>query len=323
MGGFAGPALATAVSKAGGLGLIGSLNDMAVLDAQLSEVASKLEKTEDGCLPIGVGLLVFITKLDDALPVLKKWRPKVLWLFAAPELSDYGSWAKRVRDEVPGTSIWVQVGNVGAAAAVAEETKPDVLCVQGSDAGGHGFEKGAGIISMLPEVCDTLAAKGLNVPLVASGGIVDGRGIAAGLTLGAQGVVLGTRFLAAEETVIHPRYREALLEAKDGGQATIRSKLFDNLRGPNVWPEAYDGRSIVMTSYEEHANGTDIEQIRNKHNEAIKGDDAGFAAGGKGRAAMWAGTGVGMVKKVQPAGEIVEEVRTQARKVLESVSARL
>lgn len=323
MGSFAGPALATAVSRAHGLGLIGSLNDMTVLDTQLSSVASALPRTDEGLLPIGVGLLLFITKLDEALPVLRKWKPSVVWMFAAQRLDEYGVWAERVRAEVPGTAVWVQVGNVGAAVEVAREARPDALCVQGSDAGGHGFEKGAGVVSLLPEVADTLAAEGLDVPLVASGGIVDGRGVAAALALGARGVVLGTRFLAAEETTIHPRYREALLQATDGGQATIRSKLFDNLRGPNVWPTAYDGRSLVMRSYEEHLAGAEMEAIRTRHNEAVKGEDAGFAVGGEGRAAMWAGTGVGMVKKVQPAGEIVDEVRAGARRVLEGVGARL
>jgi len=138
------------------------------------------------------------------------------------------------------------------------------------------------------------------------------------------GVVVGTRFLAAKETRVHPVYQKAVLAASDGGQSTTRSKLFDNLRGPNPWPLAYDGRSLVVESFLEHERGVDIEEIRRKHNEALKGPDAGFGEGGKdGRAAIWAGTGVGMVKEVQPAGEIVEEMRSEAAKVLASVSARL
>ena len=77
---------------------------------------------------------------------------------------------------------------MAAARHVAGTTKPDVLCIQGADAGGHGFERGAGIISLVPEVFDTLAREGFShIPLVASGGIVDGRGVAAALTLGALG----------------------------------------------------------------------------------------------------------------------------------------
>lgn len=105
---------------------------------------------------------------------------------------------------------------------------------------GHGFEKGAGIISLLPEVADALATEGYgNIPLVTAGGIVDGRGAAAALTLGAQGVVMGTRFLSATEANIHPKWRDAVLATSDGGQNTVRAKLFDELRGPNMWPERY------------------------------------------------------------------------------------
>lgn len=177
---------------------------------------------------------------------------------------------------------------------VARSVKPAVLCVQGSDAGGHGFEKGAGIISLLPEIADTLAENGIsNIHLVAAGGIVDGRGAAAAFALGAEGVVLGTRFLAASETKVHPSYREAILAAGDGSQSTTRCKLFDELKGPNIWPEAYDGRGIVMESWADHLEGVDIDEIRSRHAEAVKLDNAGFGSNGKGRAAMWAGTGVG------------------------------
>ena len=110
-----------------------------------------------------------------------------------------------------------------------------------ANAGGHGFEKGAGIVSLVPEVHDALARDGFShIPLVASSGIVDARGVAAALALGAQGVVMGTRFLASEEVIVHPMYQAAVLQAQDGGQVTTRSKLFDELNGPNIWPAAYD-----------------------------------------------------------------------------------
>ena len=322
MGGFAGAELSTAVTKAGGLGQIGAVNDMNNLDSQLDKVGQALDHV-DGLLPIGVGMLVFITKLEEAIPVLEKHKPAVVWLFAAKELDDYATWAKRLRSALPKSQVWVQVGSVDAALKVAKTVKPDVLCIQGSDAGGHGYEKGAGIISLVPEVSDALAANGHDIPLVAAGGIVDGRGAAAALALGAQGVVMGTRFIAAPETNVHSLYQEALLAASDGGQSTTRSKLFDNLRGPNIWPVAYDGRSIVMESFEDHESGVDIEEIRRKHNEAVKAEDAGFGVDRKGRAAIWAGTAVGIVKKVQPAAEIVEEVRDAARKALEAVNSKL
>jgi nitronate monooxygenase len=322
MGGYAGPDLATAVSQAGGVGMIGAVDDMDKLDKNLEQVSQDLDRV-NGLLPIGVGLIGFITKLDKAVEVLAKHKPAVVWFFAAPQLADYTTYAERMRKALPSSQIWVQVGNVEAALKVAEKTKPDVLCVQGSDAGGHGFEKGAGVISLVPEVADALATAGHKVSLVAAGGVADGRSVAAVLALGAQGAVMGTRFLAAKEVQSHPVYQKAIIAASDGGQSTIRSKLFDNLRGPNIWPEAYDGRSLVMESFEDHQKGMPIEEIRQKHNDALKGQDAGFGVDGKGRAAIWAGTGVGLVKSVQPAGEIVDEVRGKAREVLEGISARL
>ena len=322
MGGFAGADLSTAVSKAGGLGLIGAVNDMTDLEQQLQKVESELDRV-DGLLPMGVGILVFITKIDEAISVLEKYKPAVVWLFAAHEIGHYADWASRIRSALPKSQLWVQLSSVETALEVAKSVKPDVICVQGSDAGGHGSEKGAGIISLVPEISDALSDAGHDIHLVAAGGIVDGRGAAAALALGAQGVVLGTRFIASEEVIVHPVYQKALLAASDGGQSTIRSKLFDNLRGPNIWPVTYDGRSIVMESFNDHERGIDVEEIRRRHNDAVKADDRGFDEGGKGRAAIWAGSGVGLVKKVQPAAEIVEDVRDGVRKALERANAKL
>lgn len=322
MGGFALDRLSTAVSKAGGLGLIGATNDFKDLDSRLAEVEKNTERS-NGLLPVGVGIIVFMVKMEEALPVLEKYKPAVVWFFAAQKLDDYAQWSSKIHAALPQSQVWIQVGSVEVALEVAANAKPDVMCVQGADAGGHGFEKGAGIISLLPEISDALAQNGHKISLVAAGGISDGRSAAAALALGAQGVVVGTRFLAAQETNIHPTYQKAIIAANDGGQSTIRSKLFDNLRGPNMWPYAYDGRSIIMQSFNEHQEGADIEDIRKKHNEAVKGEDAGFDQNGKGRAAMWAGTGVGFAKKVQPAAEIVEELRSTATKALKSVVANL
>jgi nitronate monooxygenase len=325
MGGFAGPDLATAVTKSGGLGQIGAIFDMKQLAAQLAQASDSLRS--DGkldcskTLPIGVGLLPFILKIENVLPVLSKFNPAVVWLFAAKELEDYSTWTAEIRKSCPHSQIWIQIGSAAGAVEIAKSCKPDALILQGIDAGGHGFEKGAGIISLLPEAADTLAIQGFgHIPLLAAGGIVDGRGVAAALSLGAQGVVLGTRFLAAKETIVHPKYQEALLAANDGGQNTVRAKVFDELRGPNIWPVAYDGRGLVTNSYTDHANGVPIDQIRKLHTQALEEKDLGW--GEINRATVWAGTGVGMVKRIQSAAEIVEEVRKGAKEALEAVRAR-
>ncbi|KAK7190404.1 hypothetical protein DPSP01_005364 [Paraphaeosphaeria sporulosa] len=323
MGGFAWAPLATAVSLAGGLGLIGSLNDMSQLRTQLAEARSTFAASSNAAikdsptLPLGVGILAFICKIEDVVPVIREFEPAVVWLFAAKQLDDYTAWVDALREASPMSKVWIQVGNVEAALHVAKDARPDAICLQGADAGGHGFEKAAGIISLVPEAVDALRREGHgDIPLLASGGIVDGRGVAAALALGAAGVVMGTRFLASKEVAIHPIAQAAVLEAQDGGQATRRSKLFDQLRGPNVWPEAYDGRSLVVQSYQDHVDGVGLEEIQRLHNEAVLGEDKGYATGRKGRAAIWAGTGVGSVGKVEEAGNIVEKVKREAREVM-------
>jgi nitronate monooxygenase len=323
MGGYAGADLAIAVSKAGGLGHIGAVKNMKELDDSLTKVDKVLDR-HDGLLPIGVGVLPFILNIDEAMPVLEKHKPAVIWLFAAKELNDYVTWANRARAASPKSQVWIQIGSVEAALKVAASAHPNAMCVQGIDAGGHGFEKGAGIISLLPEVADALEQAGYgDIRLLASGGITEGRGAAAALTLGAEGVVMGTRFLSAPETMMHPGYRAAVIAASDGGQSTIRCKLFDELRGPNEWPVLYDGRSIVNESFTDHLKGVGIDEIRRLHGEAVKAEGAGFGQDRKGRATVWAGTGVGLVTKVQPAAEIVEEVRAATIKALKAAEHKL
>jgi nitronate monooxygenase len=328
MGGFANSALAIAVTQAKGFGFIGAVFDLIALATELEKTSMALLGTEipesNSTLPVGVGFLPFVAKLEDAASVIAKFRPAAVWLFAAHELEDYAMWAQRMREVSPLTKIWIQIGSVAGALRVAELVKPDVIVMQGLDAGGHGWEKGAGIISLLPEAADVLAENDFgHISLLAGGGIVDGRGIAAALALGAEGIVMGTRFLSALETTVpHKGYREAILATKDGGQNTVRAKIFDKLRGPNIWPVLFDGRGVVTDSYTDHVNGMDIEEIRRLHAEAAKAEDAGFGPGNK-RTTVWAGTGIGLVNDVKGAKDIVEEVREGARAAMERAKARL
>ncbi|PVH95759.1 inosine monophosphate dehydrogenase [Periconia macrospinosa] len=322
MAGHAGPGLATAVTLSGGFGLIGCELSASGIRSQLQQASETLRASSNptiACaelLPVGIGLLPFALKLEEIAPVLEEAKPAVAWIFAAEDVNRYSEWATAIRKVSPGTKIWIQVGNVTTAVQIAKAASPDALCIQGADAGGHGYEKGASIVSLVPETLDTLAREGItNLPLLASGGIVDGRGVAAALSLGASGVVMGTRFLASKEVNIHPLYQASVLEARDGAQATVRSKLFDEARGPNPWPEVYDGRSLRTQSFQDYVEGSGIEDIRKLHAEAVSQEDKGFATGLKGRAAMWAGTGIGMVNEVEDAKDIVDRVRQEARNI--------
>ncbi|OTA21253.1 hypothetical protein BTJ68_15321 [Hortaea werneckii EXF-2000] len=300
MAGFANAPLTIAVYQAGGLGFVGSVDDMAALSNNLRQIEDAVPR-HDELLPVGVGFLPFIVKKEEALPVL-----------IVTHVSDYATWVEAIRSQSPRSQVIIQVGSISAALQIAHEAHPDALCIQGLDAGGHGFEKGAGIVTLFPEVSDALDSAGYgDMPLLASGGIVCGRSAAAALALGARGVVMGTRFLAATETTMHPAYRAAILAASEGAESTVRSKLFDELRGPNIWPEEYDGRNLVMESWKDHRNGVSLDEIRKSHAEAVKAEDRGYAVNGKGRAAIWAGSGVGLVRKEQSAAEIMEDVRRE------------
>lgn len=283
------------------------------------------ENSPKPLLQIGVGFLLFAVKLEDAISAISRHPPAVIWLACPAKTSDFQLWTEAIRKASPETKIWIQIASVAAALELAEECRPDVLVMQGSDAGGHGPFPGAGIISLVPEVQDALKAKGLQDILVfAAGGITDGRGVAAALALGADGVVLGTKFLASKEIELPVEdYRTVVLAAKDGGRSTVRGTMFDDLKGKSIWPEGYDGRAISLASasYRDFVDGVGIEEIRKRHAEAAKEDHKGF--GGDARAAIWAGSGVGLVNEVQEAGEIVRELRMGAKKALSVATERL
>lgn len=312
--------LAVAVSRARGLGFIGAGENISDLDNQLQHAKTLLTEspvtgaTED-VLPIGVGIINWGADLKTALDALKRNTPAAVWLFAPKENADLVLWATKIREVTHRkTKIWIQIGTVADALEVAKLCNPDVLVVQGLDAGGHGLERGASIISLLPEVSDVLknAGKG-DIKLVAAGGIVEGRGVVASLALGSQGVAIGTRFLASTEVNITTGYQADVLRSKDGGVSTVRTKLYDILRGTTGWPGRYGGRAIINESFHDAKNGEVTEENRKKYQEALERGDQGW--GEHGRLTAYAGTGIGLLKAVQPAWQILKEIRTDIQRI--------
>lgn len=315
--------LAVAVSRAGGLGFVAGGFDLSGLGKDMDEAAQLLKaspvKSTDELLPVGIGFQNWGSDIDLALPVIKKYKPAAVWFFAPYQPSDLIPWAKETRAATDGkTKIWVQVGTVAEAIEVAQTTKPDVIILQGSDAGGHGLQQRAGIISLLPEVSDAFAKAGIDIPLVAAGGIGDGRGAAAALTLGASGVALGTRFLAAEEATIAKGYQNEILRVSDGGVSTVKTKMYDVVRGILNWPPAYDGRGVANRSYLDALQGMSDEENRELYQEAAKLGDDGW--GPEGRMTTYAGTGIGLINKVMSAEAIVKEVQKEAVEVLDKTA---
>jgi nitronate monooxygenase len=328
MGGFAGAPLAAAVSQAGGIGFIGAVDDMEKLDKELHFAKSSLQQTNlkaanSSTLPIGVGFLVFAVGLEKAVAVIEKHRPVAVWLACPRKTEDLEIWSKVMKKASPDSRIWIQVASVSMAMHMAATCSPDVIILQGSDAGGHGPFPGAGIISLVPETRDALDEGGFgDIAVFAAGGICDGRGVAAALACGADGVVMGTRFLASKEIELPVKeYHEAILAAKDGGVATARGTVFDELKGESIWPAGYDGRALAGASYRDFESGISVEEVRKRCIEATKEPHKGF--GGEERAALWAGSGVGLVNEVKSASEILQEVRESARRCLEKATNKL
>jgi len=223
---ISGHKLAVEVSKAGGIGFYGPGYDIDPVPATLRAAREAFDLSDPAeVLPIGVGFLLWKAPLVPVLDALKTYRPAAVWLFAPKDETQMRDWVYAIRRSAPGVSIWAQVGSLAEAESVIR-LDVDVLVLQGGDAGGHGISGRRGsVMQLVPEVMDVLGRNsgGGKVPAVlATGGIVDGRGIAAALGLGAQGAVLGTRFIASAESETHAWLRGAVVGARDGGSGTVR-----------------------------------------------------------------------------------------------------
>ncbi|KAL9105882.1 MAG: hypothetical protein Q9227_008993 [Pyrenula ochraceoflavens] len=304
--------LTVAASHAGGFGFLAAGFDTSSLSSDLSAAARLVQDcsppipSATGVLPLGVGFQNWGSDLDLAVTAIRKHVPAAVWFFAPVHLSDLLPWAKAMREATNGrTKVWVQVGTVAQAVEVAQTVQPDVLVLQGSDAGGHGLKQSAGLISLVPEVVDALKEMNADIPVVAAGGIVDGRGLAAALALGADGICMGTRFLAAEEAPIAKGYQREILRVKDGGVSTARTEIYDLARGILGWPADYDGRGVINRTYQDMKAGMSNEENAKLYDEATKAGDNGW--GPEGRMTTWAGTGVGLINQVKPVKEILGE----------------
>lgn len=325
---MSGPDLAVAVSSAGGLGFIGPGIKTQDSMADLREASSILRKSKlfstslgsvESVLPIGVGFQLWSDDVEIAADAVKELKPCAAWLYAPRNgQKDLDNWSLKIRTASPQTQIWIQIGTLAEAKELLRSSQlPDVIVVQGSESGGHGRAKdGLGLISLLPEVADTAA--GSQIPLFAAGGIADGRGAAAALCLGASGIVMGTRFLAASETRISRGYQNEVIRADDGAVNTTRTLLYNHLRGTFGWPEEYMPRTIINKSYIEQQRGASFEDLKKLHDEAQKAGDSGW--GPEGRLATYAGASVGLVHEVKDAATIVQEVREVTRRIIGEVS---
>lgn len=326
---MAGPELAVAVSSAGGLGFVGPGNKTSDTGTALDRVRELIAtpgtpaamQSAGHVLPVGVGFQTWTDDMKTAVSAIGEHRPCAAWLFAPRNgQEELDLWTRHIRGASPRTQIWIQVGTVREALqALHSKTPPDVLVIQGAEAGGHGrATDGIGIITLLPEVSD--AAGSLDIPLVAAGGIIDGRAAAAAFCLGAAGIAMGTRFLASTEARISKGYQNEVVRASDGGISTTRTTLYNLLRGTVGWPEAFSPRTIINRSYEEHVAGKSFGELKALHDEALKTGDAAWGPGG--RTATYAGAGVGLIHDVRDARSIVTGIRDDALNILKGLQPK-
>ncbi|KAJ3953321.1 hypothetical protein N0V92_010214 [Colletotrichum tropicale] len=329
--GAAGASLATEVHKAGGIGFIAAGFDfsessaqMKDMDAALTQARSLLSTTakDQQPLPLGVG---FITSHETAglfaanvLPVLARHRVAAAWLFAPNEdLKPHAQIIPALREA--GIKAFVQVGNVAAAREAAADGA-DVLVAQGVDAGGHQFSRGCGVVALVPEIKAMLASEfaSREVAVVAAGGIVEGAGVAAAYALGAEGVVMGTRFVATNEAMSAQLHKELLVKTKDGGVSTWKHDFHDKLVDSKLWKPGYDGRAIIGDIHREyHVLGgktATVEESRERLKTGWSEDE------GKKMIGKWSGAGVGLINEIKPAGDVVVEVREAARKRIQELA---
>jgi nitronate monooxygenase len=187
----------------------------------------------------------------------------------------------------------------------AVEVGADIIVAQGAEAGGHGATRGT--LSFVPEVADHLAEHAPQTLLLAAGGIGDGRGLAAALMLGADGVLLGTRLWASAEALVQPGHHEAIL--KTDGDGTLRTTVADIAR-QIAWPKGFTAR-IRRNAFTDRWHGHEAELQANIQAEAPKYRQA-FAAGDPEHTGVWFGEAAGIIHKIEPAADILQGISAQA-----------
>jgi NAD(P)H-dependent flavin oxidoreductase YrpB (nitropropane dioxygenase family) len=309
MGGAVGPTLAAAVSNAGGLGMLVLWRvDIDAVRRQIREMRALTSR------PFGVNLNLEFPQ-EERLAVCVDERVPVISFF----WRDPSSMVPRAK--VGGAIVMHTVGSA-AAAKQAVSCGVDIIIAQGWEAGGH-VRGMVATMPLVPAVVDAVSP----TPVIAAGGIADGRGLAAALSLGAAGAWIGTRFLASREATIHPRYRELLLQANEN-DTVFMDDLFD-IRWPNAPHRTLRNRTVEAWE----AAGRPPTGKRPGEGEVIGTSQSmgpivryqsytpGVDAEGDIDAmSLWAGQSVGLVSKLQSAGDIVREIAGEAKVILRRLS---
>jgi nitronate monooxygenase len=293
----AGGKLAAAVTAAGGLGLIGG----GYGDAEWL----KREFAEAGNARVGCGFITWsLAKRPELLDlVLTRLPAAVMLSFGSPV--PFGEHIKAA-----GATLICQVQNLEHARA-AVDAGANVIVAQGAEAGGHGLVRAT--FTLVPEVADYLAKVSPATLLVAAGGVADGRGLAAALMLGADGALIGSRFWASSEALVHGGLQNAALGA--GGDATIRTTVVDLVRKID-WPQPFTAR-VMKTSFVNDWHGHEVEldtpqlleREMNRYVSAMHNGDPVNTG-------VWVGEAAGLIHDVRPAADLLLSMVADAERLL-------
>ncbi|WP_278248615.1 NAD(P)H-dependent flavin oxidoreductase [Mycobacterium decipiens] len=292
---IAGGELAAAVSRAGGLGLIGGgYGDRDWLAQQFDLAAGT---------PVGCGFITWSLARQPQLLDLALQREPVAVMLS---FGDPAAFADRIKSA--GARLVCQIQD-RAQAERALQVGADVLVAQGSEAGGHGCGPRS-TLTLVPEIVDLVTARGADTPVVAAGGIADGRGLAAALMLEAAGVLVGTRFYATIEALSTPQARDRLVAAT--GDDMCRTTIYDQLRG-YPWPDGHT-MSVLRNALTERFEGTELDLRHDddtitKYRQAVTAHDYTIAN-------VTAGQAAGLVDAVVSAAAVVTGMAQQAATAL-------
>jgi nitronate monooxygenase len=300
MGRVAGGRLAAAVSNAGGLGLVGgAYGDPEWLHRELSLVRAETDR------PWGVGLITWYAS-REVVELALNYHPAV-FLLSFGDVRPYADVIKAA-----GCTLLCQVQEVEAARE-AVAAWADFVVAQGSEAGGHGAVRAT--LPLVPAVVDAVAP----APVLAAGGIADGRGLAAALMLGAQGAMLGTRFSAASEALTHEQAKARIVNARAAD--TAQTRVFDVIRGYGAWPAPFAARALRNDFFARwHGREGDLEAALATEQPAY---ERAVARGDVATAMVLAGEAVDLIGAVVPAAELVRQIGAEAVTQLRAGTAML
>jgi nitronate monooxygenase len=293
-----GGALAAAVSRVGGLGLIGGgYGDRVWLDEQFAIASGDR---------VGVGFITWsLARNPSLLTDVLRSRPAAVML----SFGDPRPFSAEIRGA--GALLVCQCQDL-AHVEQAIDAGADIVIAQGAEAGGHGASRGT--LTFVPETADYLAKRSPQTLLLAAGGIADGRGLAAALMLGADGVLVGTRLWASREALVKPGHHDAIL--RTGGDGTVRTQLPDIVRQLD-WPSGFTAR-IRRNAFTERWHGNE-EALRAALDVESPRYRQAFDAGDPDNTAVWFGEAAGLIEGIEPAALIVERMAAQAAGLMERV----